>query len=125
MSRSSHAMPSRIASTDSDVERSRSVSSIRRMNTPFDLRANAHGYSAERILPRWMKPVGLGAKRVRTGVCAEAVTMELAGRRMKCEDANYTFALRSRLDTCLDTWRVWIPVSPICRTPNALLYDVR
>jgi len=64
-------------------------------------------------LPRWMKPVGLGANRVRTVVLAEvlaavsagvfmrAVTVELAEKRMKCEDANYTFAIRSRLDTCL------------------------
>src|SRR3984885_9586568 len=61
-------MPSRIASTDCEVERSTSVSSIRSTKVPFILRANAHGYSAERMLPRWIKPVGLGAKRVRTEV---------------------------------------------------------
>jgi hypothetical protein len=37
------------------------------MKTPPCFRANAHGNSAERMFPRWMKPVGLGAKRVRTG----------------------------------------------------------
>jgi hypothetical protein len=42
------------------------VSSIRRMKVPPWWRANAHGNSAERMLPRCRKPVGLGAKRVRT-----------------------------------------------------------
>ena len=50
---------------DTDVERSTSVSSMRRMNLPPVARANAQGYKAERMLPRWMKPVGDGAKRVR------------------------------------------------------------
>ena len=58
-------MLSRMACTASGVERSMSVSSMRRMNTPPCLRAKAHGYNADRILPRWRKPVGLGAKRVR------------------------------------------------------------
>ena len=31
-------------------------------------RANAQGYRAERMLPKWIKPVGDGAKRVRTRV---------------------------------------------------------
>src|SRR4051812_43179616 len=58
-------MLSRMTSTASCEERSRSVSSMRRMNWPPVERAKAHGYRAERILPRWMKPVGDGAKRVR------------------------------------------------------------
>jgi molecular chaperone Hsp33 len=33
-------------------------------------RANAHGYKALRKLPKWIKPVGLGAKRVRTCIFA-------------------------------------------------------
>ncbi len=37
------SMPSRIASTDASVERSRSVSSMRSTKVPFILRANAHG----------------------------------------------------------------------------------
>ena len=59
-------MPSMITSTAACDERSRSVSSMRRMKVPPVARAKAHGYSAERMLPRWMKPVGDGAKRVRT-----------------------------------------------------------
>ena len=64
-------MPSRMTSTAAWVERSRSVSSMRRMKVPPCERAKAHGYSAERMLPRWMKPVGDGAKRVRTGEADE------------------------------------------------------
>ena len=45
---------------DTDLERSTKV--------PPLARAKAQGYSAERMLPRWMKPVGDGAKRVRTEV---------------------------------------------------------
>src|SRR3569623_3106742 len=78
-------MPSRSTSTASCDERSRSVSSMRRMNWPPVARANAHGYRAERILPRWMTPVGDGAKRVRvvmSGVFSQAcATMP----RMSCE----------------------------------------
>src|SRR5665647_539007 len=59
-------MLSRITSTEACVERSRSVSSMRKIKSPPMARANAHGYRAERMLPRWMKPVGDGAKRVRT-----------------------------------------------------------
>src|SRR3954467_5249349 len=62
----SHCMPSMMTSTASCGERSVSVSSMRRMKVPPCERANAHGYSAERMLPRWMKPVGDGANRVRT-----------------------------------------------------------
>eukprot|EP01038_Epipyxis_sp_PR26KG_P018386 gene18385-25903_t len=58
-------MPSMMTSTAAWLERSRSVSSMRKMKSPPVARANAQGYSAERILPRWMKPVGDGAKRVR------------------------------------------------------------
>jgi hypothetical protein len=36
------------------------------MKVPPCERANAQGYRAERMLPRWMKPVGEGAKRVLT-----------------------------------------------------------
>src|SRR5512132_2207434 len=42
---------------------------MRRMNTPPCRRAKAHGNSAERMLPRWMNPVGLGANRVRIMRC--------------------------------------------------------
>src|SRR5438045_4085245 len=62
----SHFRLSRIASTEACVERSRSVSSTRRTNTPLLWRANAHEYSAVRAPPTWRNPVGLGAKRVRT-----------------------------------------------------------
>jgi hypothetical protein len=40
------------------------VSSMRKMNLPPVARANAHGYKAERMLPKWIKPVGDGANRV-------------------------------------------------------------
>ena len=59
-------MPSRIACTASGVERSTSVSSIRRMKMPPWWRANAQENSAVRAPPMWRKPVGDGAKRVRT-----------------------------------------------------------
>src|SRR3989344_3580306 len=69
----SHAMPSMITSTAAWLERSRSVSSMRRMKSPPVARANAQGYGAERMLPRWINPVGDGAKRGRTRPAPEAV----------------------------------------------------
>ncbi len=59
-------MPSRIACTASGVERSRSVSSMRRMNVPPWRRAYSQQNSAVRTPPMCSMPVGLGAKRVRT-----------------------------------------------------------
>ena len=41
------------------------MSSIRKIKSPPVALAKAHGYKAERILPKWIKPVGEGAKRVR------------------------------------------------------------
>jgi hypothetical protein len=37
---------------------------MRKMKVPPCDLANAQGYKAERILPRWINPVGDGAKRV-------------------------------------------------------------
>src|ERR1041384_1828045 len=54
-----------MACSDSRDERSRSVSSIRRMNVPPLPRANSQLKSAVRALPTWRWPVGLGAKRRR------------------------------------------------------------
>jgi hypothetical protein len=50
----------------SGVERSRSVSSMRRMNCPAWRRAYSQQKSAVRSPPMCKKPVGLGANRVRT-----------------------------------------------------------
>ena len=50
-------------SSDSFVERSASVSSMRRMNVPSLPRASSQLKSAVRALPTWSWPVGLGAKR--------------------------------------------------------------
>jgi hypothetical protein len=49
----SHLIPSRIACTDSAVERSRSVSSMRRMKRPPWRRAYAHEKRAVRAPPIW------------------------------------------------------------------------
>src|ERR1700722_5382590 len=49
----------------SSVERSRSVSSMRRTNVPECRRAYSQEKSAVRRPPICRKPVGLGAKRVR------------------------------------------------------------
>src|SRR5688572_5869249 len=51
---------------NSSVDRSRSVSSRRRMKRPPLARANRSLSSAVRILPAWSRPVGLGAKRTVT-----------------------------------------------------------
>jgi hypothetical protein len=69
-----------ITSTAACDERSTSVSSMRRMKSPPCERANAHGYNAERMLPRWMKPVGEGAKRVRIFVVMPMCPGRAAGR---------------------------------------------
>src|SRR6218665_3455946 len=69
----SHCMLSRITSSAAWLERCWSVASMRRMKSPPMARANAQGESAERMFPRWMKPVGDGAKRVRTRAVPEAV----------------------------------------------------
>src|SRR5215471_13496092 len=55
-----------MASIAAAVERSRSVSSTRRMNTPPLWRVKRKLNSAVRAPPMCRKPVGLGAKRVRT-----------------------------------------------------------
>src|SRR6201987_3229063 len=59
-------MPSRMTRTASSVERSRSVSSTRRMNLPPLRRAYSQLKSAVRTPPTCSRPVGLGAKRVTT-----------------------------------------------------------
>ena len=51
----------------SALERSTSVSSMRRTNAPFWPRAKSQLKSAVRALPTCSRPVGLGAKRTRTG----------------------------------------------------------
>src|ERR1700741_3377567 len=66
-SRSSQRSASRICSTFSGVERSRSVSSIRSTSVPPWPRASSQLYSAVRAPPMWSAPVGDGAKRTRTG----------------------------------------------------------
>ena len=50
-------------SSDSFVDRSVSVSSMRRMNVPSWPRASSQLKSAVRALPTWSWPVGLGANR--------------------------------------------------------------
>src|SRR6267154_840856 len=67
----SQAIPSRITRTASSVERSRSVSSTRKMNLPPVRRAYSQLNSAVRAPPTCNSPVGLGAKRVTTvmGTC--------------------------------------------------------
>ena len=54
-----------IAASDSSVERSASVSSMRRTNVPSWPRASSQLKSAVRALPTCSWPVGLGAKRTR------------------------------------------------------------
>ena len=54
-----------MAASDSRVERSTSVSSMRRMNVPPVPRASSQLNSAVRALPTCSWPVGLGAKRTR------------------------------------------------------------
>jgi hypothetical protein len=53
-----------MACTDSGVERSRSVSSMRNIKTPWLARACSQANRAVRAPPTCKKPVGLGAKRV-------------------------------------------------------------
>src|SRR6266545_7475066 len=60
-------MASRMKWMYSSVERDRSVSSIRRMKTPPWWRANNQLNRAVLAPPTWRWPVGLGAKRTRTG----------------------------------------------------------
>jgi hypothetical protein len=57
-----------MAAMDSGVERSRSVSSMRRTNVPPWWRAKRKLKSAVRAPPTCRNPVGLGAKRVRTAI---------------------------------------------------------
>src|SRR5213592_2255457 len=52
-------------SSDSFVDRSASVSSMRRISVPSLPRASSQLNSAVRALPTWSWPVGLGAKRTR------------------------------------------------------------
>ena len=60
----SQVIPSKIAFTASGVDRSRSVSSMRKMNLPPLRRAKSQLKRAVRAPPIWRYPVGLGAKRV-------------------------------------------------------------
>src|SRR5512139_1753511 len=67
-------MPSqRISSTKAWIYssrlRSRSVSSMRSRNTPLWRNASKALNRAVRAFPKWMRPVGLGAKRVFMGAC--------------------------------------------------------
>src|SRR4051794_17983479 len=74
-SSSSQTSASRICSTFSGVERSRSVSSIRRTSSPPRPRAKSQLYSAVLAPPMWRAPVGDGAKRTRTGADGSELTM--------------------------------------------------
>src|SRR5262245_58937149 len=62
----SHCRSSTTLCSDSRVERSKSVSSMRRMNVPPWPRASSQLKSAVRALPTWSAPVGLGANLTRT-----------------------------------------------------------
>jgi len=64
-----------MASTDSCVERWRSVSSMRRMKVPPRRRAKSQLKSAVRAPPIWRWPVGLGAKRTRSGAAGGGFTV--------------------------------------------------
>ncbi len=59
-------MASRISVTNSSLERSRSVSSMRSMKAPWKCRAMSQLNRAVCDPPRCREPVGLGEKRVRT-----------------------------------------------------------
>src|SRR5262245_63435416 len=61
----SHRRSRKIVVSDSAVDRSTSVSSMRRMKADPDPRARNQLKSAVRTLPTWSCPVGLGAKRSR------------------------------------------------------------
>ena len=62
------AVPFRIALMAASVDRSRSVSSIRKMNAPPCRRANNQLNKAVRRPPMWRYPVGLGANRTLTSL---------------------------------------------------------
>ena len=64
------------------VERSRSVSSIRRMNLPPVRRAYSQQNSAVRAPPTCSSPVGLGAKRVTTVMEGLPICPQMCGARM-------------------------------------------
>src|SRR6185312_1051698 len=83
-------MAAMIWSTESCVERATSVSSMRSTNSPPWWRAYAHEYSAVRAVPRWRKPVGDGAMRVRMGVVTVFVLetrRHPAGCRGRCVES--------------------------------------
>src|SRR5215213_5472940 len=79
-SSSSQRSASRMASTFSGVERSRSVSSMRSTNSPPDPRARSQLYSAVLAPPMCSTPVGEGAKRTLIGSDASWST-RVYGRR--------------------------------------------
>src|SRR5512134_641219 len=81
-------MASRIARTNSGVDRSRSVSSIRRMNLPPLRRACSQLKSAVRAPPMWSSPVGLGANRVTTEDIFASLTVTGGIRPNVLEDGN-------------------------------------
>src|SRR5512134_1859839 len=81
-------MASRIARTNSGVDRSRSVSSIRRMNFPPLRRACSQLNSAVRAPPMWSSPVGLGANRVTTEHIFASLTVTGGIRPSVLEDGN-------------------------------------
>src|SRR6185436_18981092 len=80
-SRPSQRRSSRIDVSDSRVERSASVSSMRRMNVPSWPCESSQLKSAVRALPTWSCPVGLGANRTRIGVLATSARQERDGVR--------------------------------------------
>src|SRR5580704_3664397 len=74
-------MPSKIASTASGVERSRSVSSTRIRNFPPLWRAYSQLKSAVRAVPMCIIPVGEGAMRVTTGAAGSGIALPAGGAR--------------------------------------------
>src|SRR5579863_1206307 len=74
-------MPSKIASTASGVDRSRSVSSMRNRKLPPVWRAYSQLKSAARAVPMCIMPVGEGAMRVTTGELGSGIARPSANGR--------------------------------------------
>ena len=72
-----------MAASDSRVDRSKSVSSMRSTNVPPVRRASSQLKSAVRALPTCSCPVGLGANRTRTGGDGGVVIAESAPPRAR------------------------------------------
>src|SRR5436189_4693290 len=90
-----------MTSTASCEFRAASVSSTRKMNVPLVCRANSQLNSAVRAPPMCSDPVGLGAKRTRTGRVEAVVTRDLPGEK---NTARSTLAHALRAGDC-GFWR--------------------